>query len=143
MGILILLAACTPSQAAPPGPLLASVAVGSRAGTPTVGLGAVWIPNTGDGTVSKIDPSTNRTVATLRVGDARAFYQKVCRPYGSVHSWMVTTFHVRRCDLPSAVAIDVHNDHPSAAVSERVGDRLADVAPGPGNNGHSILKIHR
>jgi len=104
VGILILLAACTPSQAAPPGPLLASVAVGSRAGTPTVGLGAVWIPNTGDGTVSKIDPATNRTVATLRVGDAGAFYQEVCRPYGSVHSWMVTTFHVRRCDLPSAVA---------------------------------------
>jgi YVTN family beta-propeller protein len=68
------------------------------------GLGAVWIPNTGDGTVSRIDPTTNRILATLRIGDAGAFYQRVCQPYGSVHSYMVTTFHVRRCDLPSSVA---------------------------------------
>lgn len=104
MAALVLLVACTNSQAAPSGPLLASVSVGSRAGTPAVGLGAVWIPNTGDGTVSKLDPATNRTVATLRIGDADAFYQRVCRPYGSVHSFMVTTFHIRRCDLPSSVA---------------------------------------
>jgi DNA-binding beta-propeller fold protein YncE len=80
------------------------VAVGLRPGTPVAGLGAVWIPNTGDGTVSRIDPTTNRVVATLRIGDAGAFYQRVCRPYGSVHSFMVTTFHVRRCDLPSSLA---------------------------------------
>jgi DNA-binding beta-propeller fold protein YncE len=102
--LVLLQVACTNSQAAPSGPLLASVAVGSRAGTPTVGLGAVWIPNTGDGTVSRIDPAANRTVATLRIGDADAFYQRVCRPYGSVHSFMVTTFHIRRCDLPSSIA---------------------------------------
>ncbi len=84
----MLLAACTPSQSPPTGPVLASMAVGSRAGTPAVGLGAVWIPNTGDGTVSKIDPALNRTVATFRVGDAYPFYQRVCR----------------RCDLPSSVA---------------------------------------
>jgi len=101
---LVLLAACTPSQSTPTGPVLASIAVGSRAGTPAIGLGVVWIPNTADGTVSKIDPATNRTVATLRVGDAGAFYQRVCRPYGSIHSFMVTTFHVRRCDLPSSLA---------------------------------------
>jgi DNA-binding beta-propeller fold protein YncE len=99
-----MLAACTPSQAAPSGPVIASIAVGSRAGTPAIGLGAVWIPNTGDGTVSKIDPASNRAIATLRVGDAYPFYQSVCRPYGSIHSFMVTTFHVRRCDLPSSVA---------------------------------------
>ena len=98
------LVACTSSQAAPSGPILASVAVGSRPGTPAVGLGAVWIPNTGDGTVSRIDPASNRIVATLRIGDAGAFYQRVCRPYGSVHSYMVTTFHIRRCDLPSSIA---------------------------------------
>src|SRR5439155_1064436 len=94
---VLLLVSCTPPQAAPSGPVLASIAVGSRPGTPAVGLGAVWIPNTGDGTVSRIDPASNRVVATLRVGDAGAFYQRVCQPYGSVHSFMVTTFHVRRC----------------------------------------------
>jgi YVTN family beta-propeller protein len=98
------LVACTSSQAAPIRPELATVAVGLRAGTPVAGLGAVWIPNTGDGTVSRIDPTTNRILATLRIGDAGAFYQRVCQPYGSVHSYMVTTFHVRRCDLPSSVA---------------------------------------
>ncbi len=101
---MLLLVSCTPPQAAPSGPVLASIAVGSRPGTPAVGLGAVWIPNTGDGTVSRIDPASNRVVATLRVGDAGAFYQRVCQPYGSVHSFMVTTFHVRRCDLPSSIA---------------------------------------
>ena len=102
--IALVLVSCTPSQAAPSGPVLASIAVGSRPGTPAVGLGAVWIPNTGDGTVTRIDPASNRVVATLRVGDAGAFYQRVCQPYGSVHSFMVTTFHVRRCDLPSSIA---------------------------------------
>jgi len=102
--IVLLLVSCTPPQAAPSGPVLASIAVGSRPGTPAAGLGAVWIPNTGDGTVSRIDPASNRVVATLRVGDAGAFYQRVCQPYGSVHSFMVTTFHVRRCDLPSSIA---------------------------------------
>jgi DNA-binding beta-propeller fold protein YncE len=101
---LVLLAACTNSHATSTGPVLASIAVGSRAGTPAIGLGAVWIPNTGDGTVSKIDPASNRSIATLRVGDAYPFYQSACQHYGSIHSWMVTTFHVRRCDLPSSVA---------------------------------------
>ena len=102
--LVLVLVSCTPSQTAPSGPVLASITVGSRAGTPAVGLGAVWIPNTGNGTVSRIDPVSNRLVATLRVGDAGAFYQRVCQPYGSVHSFMVTTFHVRRCDLPSSIA---------------------------------------
>jgi YVTN family beta-propeller protein len=102
--LALVLVSCTPSQAAPSGPVLASIAVGLRAGTPVVGLGAVFVPNTGDGTVSKIDRATDRTVATFSVGDAGAFYERVCRPYGSVHSFMVTTFHIRRCDLPSSVA---------------------------------------
>ncbi len=105
---MLSLTACTSPQVspspAPSGPVLASIAVGSRAGTPAVGLGAVWIPNTGDGTVSKIDPASNRTVATFRIGNADPFYQNVCRPYGSIHSWMNTTFWVRRCDLPSSIA---------------------------------------
>jgi YVTN family beta-propeller protein len=84
-------------------PVLATITVGARPGTAVAGLGAVWVPNTGDGTVSKIDPSTNRAVATWRVGDAMAFYTKVCQPFGSVHSFMGTTFFVRRCDLPSAL----------------------------------------
>jgi DNA-binding beta-propeller fold protein YncE len=102
--VAILLAACSSAAPSPSDPLLATISVGARAGTPSIGAGAVWVPNTGDGTVSRIDPSTNRPVATVRIGDAAAFYHDVCEAYGSVHSFMVTTFHVRRCDLPSAVA---------------------------------------
>lgn len=107
--IAITLAAC--SSAGPPthppvqGPVLASVAVGARPATPVVGEGAVWVPNTGDGTISKIDPFTNRVVKTIRLGDALALYKQRCEPYGSVHSFMGPTFTVRRCDLPSAVAV--------------------------------------
>ncbi len=101
---MLLLAACGSSAPTPTNPVVASIAVGARAGTPAIGAGAVWIPNTGDGTVSRIDPTSNHVVATIRIGDAAAFYKTVCEPYGSVHSFMVTTFHIRRCDLPSAVA---------------------------------------
>ena len=100
----LLLAACGSSAPLPTDPVVANIAVGARAGTPAIGAGAVWIPNTGDGTVSRIDPGSNHVVATIRIGDAAAFYKTVCEPYGSVHSFMVTTFHIRRCDLPSVVA---------------------------------------
>lgn len=87
------------------GPAQAIIAVGRRAGVPVAGEGSVWVPNTGDGTVSRIDPRTNQVVATLRIGDPLAFYNRVCREKGSVHSFMGPSFHVRDCDLPSALAV--------------------------------------
>jgi YVTN family beta-propeller protein len=33
-----------------------------------VGGGAVWVANSGDGTVSRIDPETNAVVATITIG---------------------------------------------------------------------------
>ena len=86
------------------GPARAIVGVGQRPAIAAVGAGAVWVPNTGDGTVTKIDPATNRVVATISIGNQLAFYHGECEGKGSVHSFMVTSFHVRRCDLPSAVA---------------------------------------
>jgi YVTN family beta-propeller protein len=35
-----------------------------------VGAGAVWVTNSGDATVSRIDPATNEVVDTLDVGAA-------------------------------------------------------------------------
>lgn len=102
-------AGATPSAtASPSGIAQAVVALGQRAATPAVGEGAVWIPNTGDGTVSRIDPKTNRVVATLRIGNQLAFYHRDCEGKGSVHSYMGTSVHVRDCDLPSAVAVGSH-----------------------------------
>ena len=95
-----------PSASANPlGPMEALIAVGQRPGVPVAGEGAVWVPNTGDGTVSRIDPRSNRVVATLRIGNQLAFYQRDCEAKGSVHSFMGTSFHVRDCDLPSALAV--------------------------------------
>jgi virginiamycin B lyase len=98
------LVACATAAPVQGSPVVATITVGARAGTPAIGAGAVWVPNTGDGTVARIDPASNHIVATIRIGDAAAFYKTVCEPYGSVHSFMVTTFHIRRCDLPSAIA---------------------------------------
>lgn len=86
------------------GPAEAIIAVGPRPGIPAIVSNAVWVPNTGNGTVSRIDPRTNRVVATLQIGNQLAFYHRDCEGKGSVHSFMVTSFHVRDCDLPSALA---------------------------------------
>ena len=34
----------------------------------SVGAGSVWVANSGDGTVTRIDPATNKTIATVAVG---------------------------------------------------------------------------
>lgn len=86
------------------GPAQAIISVGSRPGVPVAGDGAVWVPNTGDGTISRIDPASNRVTATIHIGNQLAFYKRDCELKGSVHSYMGTSFHVRDCDLPSALA---------------------------------------
>ena len=45
-----------------------AVSVGRGASGIVAGAGAVWVANTLDGTVSRIDPATRRVVATIRVG---------------------------------------------------------------------------
>src|SRR5439155_7255143 len=40
-----------------------------------------------------------------RIGNQHAFYQRDCEAKGSVHSVMGTSFHVRDCDLPSALGV--------------------------------------
>jgi streptogramin lyase len=77
--------------------------VGKRAGTAVVGGGYTWVPNTADGTITKIDQGSNRVVATLTIGDANRLYRERCGDV-SVHSYPVGNFDVRRCDLPSGLA---------------------------------------
>lgn len=88
----------------PSGPAQAVIAVGQRPGVPAAGEGAVWVPNTGDGTVSRIDPRSNRVTTTIRIGDQPAFYHGSCEEKWNVHAFMGPSFHVRDCDLPSALA---------------------------------------
>ena len=42
--------------------------VGRGAGVPAVDSGAVWVPNTGDGTVARFDVAARRVVATIKLG---------------------------------------------------------------------------
>jgi DNA-binding beta-propeller fold protein YncE len=87
-----------------PGQVMASIRAGLGPGTVSVNSPYAWVPDTREGKVSQVDVRSNRVVRTVRIGDAAAFYQRDCAAYGSVHSFMVTTFHVRDCDLPSALA---------------------------------------
>src|SRR6202521_5967559 len=77
----------TPATPTPTGPVQAVIAVGQRPGVPVAGEGAVWVPNTADGSVSRIDPRTNRVVATLRIGDQPGFYHRYCEAKWNVHAF--------------------------------------------------------
>jgi YVTN family beta-propeller protein len=44
------------------------MAAGSRPAAIAVGGGAVWVANSGDGTVSRIDPETNEVVVSITIG---------------------------------------------------------------------------
>ncbi|HKP18242.1 MAG TPA: hypothetical protein VJT84_07170 [Gaiellaceae bacterium] len=48
----------------------ARVQVGAGAGVPAVAGDAVWVPNTRAGTLSRVDPTSGKVVATLTLGDA-------------------------------------------------------------------------
>ena len=49
-----------------------SIAVGDGPAAVAFGDGAVWVANSGDGTVSRIDPETYEVVKTIEVGGAPA-----------------------------------------------------------------------
>ncbi len=76
---------------------------GVTAGAVAVGEGSAWVPNTAEGTLSRIDLRANRIAATIRIGDNNALIQAGCEP-GSVHYAPHGSFDIRACDLPSAVA---------------------------------------
>jgi YVTN family beta-propeller protein len=52
----------------PGGPVQAAIRVGTAPSWVLVAEGSVWVANSEDGTVSRIDPATNRVTATIQVG---------------------------------------------------------------------------
>jgi YVTN family beta-propeller protein len=78
---------------------------GIDAGLVAIGFGAAWVPNPGAGTISKIDIRTNRVVDTITVGDHNAMLAR-CGVL-SVHDVPHGSFLIRRCELPSSVAVGV------------------------------------
>jgi virginiamycin B lyase len=51
------------------GLVAATIPVGQQPSTITSGAGSIWVTNSADGTVSRIDPLTNSVVATIRIAE--------------------------------------------------------------------------
>jgi YVTN family beta-propeller protein len=88
--------------------LAATVGVGRGAGAPAVGAGSVWVPNTADGTLSRVDAATNAVTATIRYGPAGQlgdFYDSAAFAFGSV--WVASDEHatVTRIDPATNLVI--------------------------------------
>lgn len=102
--IVVVLAACGQNTSPPSGPhVVATLHVGATPGVPVVGGGFVWVPNSAEGTVSKIDPRADRVLDTIRVGDPAQLRQRGCLA-PDIHAVPVGSFGVRLCDVPSALA---------------------------------------
>jgi DNA-binding beta-propeller fold protein YncE len=115
----------------------ATLSVGSRPGTPVLGGAYVWVPNTGDGTISKIDAKRNRVVSTIRIGNTETLLDAGCGA-PDVHSFPVGNFDVRRCDLPSSLAYRagslwaLKNDGPALLRLDPGSDRVLASTQLPG-----------
>ena len=57
-----------PTAAGLPRHIQAAIRVGKAPGAVAVEGSSVWVANSGGGTVSRIDPATNRVIATIKVG---------------------------------------------------------------------------
>jgi len=110
LAFALVFAACGQAQAPPaprPSPTLtpeqaAVVRAGRDATQVVLGAGYAWVGNSGDGTISQLDPHSNRVVRTFRVGDTSVRRSQGCEPY-DVHGMPDGSFITRRCDVPSAV----------------------------------------
>ncbi len=99
----------------PDGKDVAAIPVGTGPSTIAASPGAVWVANSLDGTVSRIDPSRNIVTATLQTGDG---------PSGLAISpeavWVTNEF--------SGTVVRIDPRTPVVAQTIRVGNRPADVA---------------
>jgi DNA-binding beta-propeller fold protein YncE len=114
--------------------VVARIKVGERPVAPVVGAGAVWVPNSGDGTISRIDPRRNRVAATVTIGIPAAMVAHGCGP-DNEHTFYSGSFLFRRCDLPSAAAVSpdavwvTKNDDQSVARLDPRTNRITRVIP--------------
>jgi YVTN family beta-propeller protein len=71
----------------------AAIRVGQAPGAVLVAEGSVWVANRGDGTISRIDPATNRVLATIAV---EANPTRLTADAGAV--WVATPQSLQRID---------------------------------------------
>ncbi len=86
-----------------PRPVIQTIDVGSGAEFVAFGEGAVWTANFVDGTVSRIDPRTNRVTETTRVGAAQAIAA------GAGSAWVSVAGGTRGGVLPSSFCGEVES----------------------------------
>jgi virginiamycin B lyase len=78
------------SPALPSIPIAKTIAVGRGSGAPATGFGSVWVPNTGDGTLARVDASNGTVVTRIPYAPARPpgergeFYDSATVAHGSV-----------------------------------------------------------
>jgi YVTN family beta-propeller protein len=71
----------------------AAIKVGKAPGAVVVAEGSVWVANRGDGTISRVDPATNRVIAAIGVG---ANPTRLTADAGAV--WVATAQGLQRID---------------------------------------------
>jgi DNA-binding beta-propeller fold protein YncE len=138
--LALVFAACAQGGSPPPGGphVVATIHVGTTPGLPLAAGGYVWVPNSADGTISKIDPRANRVADTIRVGDTAALQQQGCKP-PDIHAVPVGSFIVRLCDIPSSLAFGAGSlwaakgDGPAVVRIDPGTDRVQATVPIPGH----------
>ncbi len=104
--VTAVLVACTQASPSPSGwTRVAQVRAAERAGPVTIGGRWAFVPNMADGTVTQIDRTAGRAVATISVSDPRVLREQGCAP-DSVHAYYSGSWGWRACDTPYALAWD-------------------------------------
>ena len=105
----LLLGACAtgaPGSTQVPTPgfdVLGSLQLGKLPGGAAVGAGSLFVIDYAEGSISRIDASSNRLAGVIQVGDPRNLPAH-CGP-GTVHDAPTGSFLIRGCDLPSAITV--------------------------------------
>ena len=106
LGTTCLVAACTQTPTPPHGwAVVAHISVGKTPGP--VRLGGQWafVPNMGEGTVTQVERTSGKVVATIVVTDPRVLRDQGCAP-DSVHAYHSASWGWRACNTPYAIAWD-------------------------------------
>src|SRR5260370_20458777 len=85
--------------------MVASVKVGQTPGPVVLGGRWAFVANMSDGTVSQIDRTSGKLVATIPVADPHVLRDQGCAPT-SVHAYYSGSWGWRLCDTPYAIAWD-------------------------------------
>ncbi len=102
---LVAIACGLPGPVSSPPPArgqIVTIHTGANPASIAVGGGYAWVANSAEGTVWKIDLTSNLVVGKVTVGDPSAIVGCISR---NVHQTPHGDFRIRNCDLPKAVAV--------------------------------------